>query len=222
MEHASPLIQFEAMTFSHAQNEPIFKELNFTFYSDMKAGLIGKNGSGKTTLLHLIMGLIKPQSGTITIFNESRLLEKDFFDVRKKIGFVFQDPNDQLFCPSVAEDIAFGPINHGISQEIITNKTKEVLKLIGLSGFEERMTHTLSDGQKKLISIATVLVMEPQLLILDEPTTCLDEDSTQRIEAILHQLTIPYLIVSHDHDFLDRVVTTKIFLKNGLLETLHT
>lgn len=214
------LIHFDNVSFHYSEAIQIFDELQFTFTSDMRASLVGKNGVGKTTLLHLIMGLLKPQAGVINILGEPRRTEIDFFEVRKGIGFVFQDPNDQLFCPTVAEDIAFGPLNHGVSRETIQQKTMAVLSLLGLDGFETRVTHALSDGQRKMVSLATVLVMTPKMLILDEPTTCLDDDATDRLVKILHQLAIPYLIVSHDQPFLDRVITTEFTLANGKITVL--
>lgn len=217
---AETLIHFDDVSFHYSEAIHVFDKLQFTFTSDMRAGLVGKNGVGKTTLLHLIMGLLKPCCGAVNILGTPRATEKDFYEVRKEIGFVFQDPNDQLFCPTVAEDIAFGPLNHGVPKDEIERKTAEVLKLLGMEGFENRVTHALSDGQRKMISLATVLVMTPKMLILDEPTTCLDDDATTHLVDILNNLPIPYLIVSHDKPFLDRVITTQFTLTNGNISVL--
>ena len=116
--------------------------------------------------------------------------------------------------PTVAEDVAFGPLNLGLSHAEVRARVKETLDLLGLDGFENRITYKLSGGEKKLVSLATVLVMKPKMLLLDEPTTGLDEDTTEKIIAILKESNLPYLIISHDRYFLEQT-TTKLFRMNG-------
>ena len=202
MGENSVIIQLENISFSYAGGKPVLDDLCFTLEEGAKLGLIGHNGSGKTTLLHIIMGLLKPTSGTIRAFGKPVETKKDFLDVRRKIGFLFQDADDQLFCPTVLEDIAFGPLNLGKSPTEARKMAMETLERLNLKGFEERVTHKLSGGEKKLVALATVLVMEPKALILDEPTTGLDEDTNIRIITLLNQLDISYVIVSHEYDFL--------------------
>ena len=173
------------------------------------------NGSGKTTLFHLIMGLIKPQAGKISVFGQARREESDFFEVRRAIGFVFQDADDQLFCPTVAEDVAFGPLNLGVGHDEARRIVKETLEKLDLSHLADRVTYKLSGGEKKLVSLATVLAMNPQMLLFDEPTAGLDEDTVDRIVDVLTQSELPYLIISHDSDFLSRVVNDSLFMKDG-------
>ena len=132
---------------------------------------MGPNGSGKTTLFHIIMGLLTPSSGTIEFFGKPVKTEKDFRKVYKKVGLLFQDADDQLFSPTVLEDVAFGPLNLGKSKLEARNIAQNTLERLGIAHFENRVTHKLSGGEKRLVALATVLSMEPELLLLDEPNT---------------------------------------------------
>jgi len=226
-EH-SVIIQLENIVFSYAGGRPVLDDLCFTLEEGARLGLIGHNGSGKTTMLHIIMGLLKPSSGTIRAFGKPIETKKDFLDVRRKIGFLFQDADDQLFCPTVLEDIAFGPLNLGKSPREARKMAMETLERLNLEGFEERVTHKLSGGEKKLVALATVLVMQPKALLLDEPTTGLDEDTNIRIITLLNSLDIGYIIVSHEYDFLARTTRDIYSVQNGQIaydgdsSTLHS
>ena len=228
MGENSVIIQLENIVFSYAGGKPVLDGLCFTLQEGTKLGLIGHNGSGKTTMLHIIMGLLKPSSGTIRAFGKPIETKKDFLDVRRKIGFLFQDADDQLFCPTVLEDIAFGPLNLGKSPTEARKMAMETLERLNLKGFEERVTHKLSGGEKKLVALATVLVMEPKALILDEPTTGLDEDTNIRIITLLNQLDISYVIVSHEYDFLAQTTREIYGIHDGRISyrgdsnTLHS
>jgi cobalt/nickel transport system ATP-binding protein len=129
-------------------------------------------------------------------------VEKDFASVRQRIGLLFQDADDQLFSPTVLEDVAFGPLNLGKTKEEAKTIAQKTLRSLGLAGFEDRVTHKLSGGEKRLVSLATVLAMEPAVLLLDEPTTGLDETTERRLVEILKGLDLSYLLVSHNMDFL--------------------
>lgn len=210
---------------------PVFKNFNFLIGPGDRVGMTGPNGSGKTTLLRLIMGLIKLEPGQesgqepglesgqetancgeIKIFGKNCLKEADFEKIRRRIGFVFQDADDQLFCPTVEEDIAFGPLNLGFSSKQAREIVREVLATIGLPDYGPRITYNLSGGEKKLVSLGTALAMRPELLILDEPTAGLDEHAEARLVHILNDLALPCLIVSHDKEFLAAVTGRQITL----------
>jgi cobalt/nickel transport system ATP-binding protein len=174
------------------------------------------------------MGLLRPSSGTIRVLGKRIETQKDFMEVRRTIGFLFQNADDQLFSPTVLEDVAFGPLNLGKSPKEARIMAVETLERLNLSGFEDRITHKLSGGEKKLVSLATVLVMQPKALLLDEPTTGLDEEARYRIESLLNHLDISTIIVSHEYDFL-AATTRKIYsmnagqvLFNGDASTLHS
>ncbi|MCL6621218.1 MAG: energy-coupling factor ABC transporter ATP-binding protein [Syntrophobacterales bacterium] len=204
---SEPIIRVENLTFRYpGAPRPVFQDFTFELLPEQHLGLVGPNGAGKTTLLHLLMGLLKPQHGRILIFGRQVSTEKDFAWVRQRVGLLFQNPDDQLFCPTVLEDVAFGPLNQGKTTAEAVALARETMAKLGLEGFEERITYKLSGGEKKLVALATVLAMEPELLLLDEPTAGLDEATKHRLAHILKELTIPYMIVSHERDFLNETV----------------
>jgi len=204
---SEPLIELHDVTFAYpGAPHPVFQGLNYRLLPGKHVGLIGPNGCGKTTLLHLIMGLLRPQSGRIVIFGQEVKKEKDFVDVRQKVGLLFQNADDQLFCPTVIEDVAFGPLNQGKKPEEAVRIARETMERLGLQGFEDRVTYKLSGGEKKLVSLATVLAMRPQVLLLDEPTAGLDEKTKERLVHILKNLEITFMVVSHENHFLEHTV----------------
>jgi cobalt/nickel transport system ATP-binding protein len=222
------IIQLENVCFSYPNGRAVLDNLQFEIGQGQKSGLIGPNGSGKTTFLHIIMGLLSSWSGTVRIFGKPVETEQDFREVREKVGFLFQNADDQLFSPTVLEDVAFGPLNLGKKPGEAREMSLDTLKALNLEGFEDRVTHRLSGGEKKLVALATVLVMKPDVLLLDEPTTGLDEDTSKRIIDILNGLDISYVIVSHEYDFLART-TRDIYSMhggkiqyNGKSENLHS
>ncbi len=214
------IIEFKDITFGYSNKKNVFKGLNFVLKEGERIGITGPNGSGKTTLLHLIVGILKPFNGEIKIFNKIRKDEKDFKEVREKIGLVFQNPDDQLFSPTVAEDIAFGPLNLGRPREEIYRTIKDTLVALGLEGFDNKITYRLSEGEKKLVAIGTVLSMRPQVFLLDEPTTDLDEMNRERIINIIKGLSTSYIIASHDLELLKKTTNSVYRLKDSRLSPI--
>ncbi|MGD9033818.1 MAG: ABC transporter ATP-binding protein [Desulfobacteraceae bacterium] len=210
MDKNNLLIKLENVSYGYPGGRAVLKGLFFELRDKERIGLIGPNGSGKTTLFHVIMGLLRPGSGKIEIFRRPMRDEKDFRAVRQRIGLLFQDADDQLFSPTVLEDVAFGPLNQGKSVEESKNIASETLNALGLGGFENRITHKLSGGEKKLVSLATVLAMKPKVLLLDEPTTGLDAETTERIIGILKFIDLSYVFISHNMDFIAQT-TDKIY-----------
>ncbi len=210
------MIHLRDIRFSY-NSRRVLDGLNFSVEQGDRIGLIGPNGSGKTTLCRIIMGLLIPDSGEVEIFGKLRRREADFREVRTKIGFLFQDADDQLFCPTVLEDVAFGPLNQGKS----VSETKEIalstLESLGLDGFETRFTHELSGGEKRLVSLATVLAMQPEILILDEPTSGLDEEAVNRFAAVMNQSRITSLVVSHDREFVTMTTDRQLMIRGGII-----
>jgi len=213
-----PIIKLEGITFSYPTATPVLKDLDFSLYEEDRIGLIAPNGSGKTTFFHIIMGLLKPAAGLVEIFGTPVTEEKDFVTVRRRIGLLFQDADDQLFSPTVLEDIAFGPLNLGKSKEEAIAISRKTLSFLGLEGFEDRITMRLSGGEKRLVAMATVLAMEPQAMLLDEPSAGLDEATKFRLIDILKNLDISYVIVSHEFDFLAEVTDTLYTLHDGQIQ----
>lgn len=214
-----PFIRLKELSFSF-ENRTVLNSVNLEVFEGDRVGLIGPNGSGKTTILQIIVGLLKPQSGTVEIFGKERRKEKDFIDVRRKIGFLFQDSDNQLFCPTVKEDIAFGPLNIGKTKEEALQIVKNTCAILGLNDFENRITYKLSGGEKRLVALATVIAMKPICYLLDEPTTGLDEESTQKVIDFLKNNARTYIIVSHDKNLIEQVTNKSYFLNKGKLENI--
>ena len=212
-----PLIQLEGVAFAYGSSEPVLDGIDLSLGRGERVGLVGPIGCGKTTLLHLIVGLLRPTAGTIRAFGKRRADERDFHEVRRRAGLVFQYADDQLFCPTVLEDVAFGPLNLGQTAAEATAVAAETLDLLGLKGFGGRITYKLSGGEKRLVSLATVLAMRPEVLLLDEPTNALDAASKARIASILRDLPQAMIIVSHEHDFVTDLATRCLHLEGGRL-----
>jgi len=218
MDEAAPIFRFQGVGFAYGAGRPVLHGLDFELRRGERVALIGANGSGKTTLFHLMMGLAHPQRGRIEAFGVARATEADFFEVRRRVGFLFQDSDDQLFSPTVVEDVAFGPLNFGASPKQARETAMATLASLGLADLATRATHRLSGGQRRLVALATVLAMNPDALLLDEPSTGLDEPNVERLIAILEGLPQARVIISHDAEFLARTTTRKCRLAHGRLE----
>jgi cobalt/nickel transport system ATP-binding protein len=216
-----PLISLEEVDFAYSAQRPVLRSVSLALHGGERIGLTGPIGCGKTTLLHLAVGLLRPSSGAVHAFGKPRREESDFHEVRSRAGLVFQDPDDQLFSPTVIEDVAFGPLNQGKSQNEARTLAARTLERVGMSGFEERITYGLSGGEKRLISLASVLAMEPEVLLLDEPTGGLDEPSKDRVREILADLPQAMIIVSHEIDFVRGLATRTIVMDGGNLLELR-
>jgi len=197
--------------------QPVLSDLNFTFGPEERVGFFGPNGSGKTTLLHIMMGLLRPDAGEVRHKGRVMTTEKDFQAVRRSLGLLLQNADDQIIYPTVLDDVAFGPLNCGLCVEEAKAVAERTLDMLGLSGFGERLAHRLSGGEKKLVSLAGVLAMEPEALLLDEPTNGLDPETRTRIVDILAHLGKPLIVISHDWDFLAQVTHSYYTIESGRL-----
>ncbi|HHN65554.1 MAG TPA: ABC transporter ATP-binding protein [Nitrospirae bacterium] len=209
------MIEIKDLYFEYPNGKQVFSGLDFSMKKGEKVGLIGPNGAGKTTLFHLIMGLLRPSKGEIRVFGKPRKDEKDFHEVRRRIGLLFQDSDDQLFCPTVEEDIAFGPLNLGMDNREVQERVHETCKLLGLNGLEKRVTYRLSGGEKRLVALATVFAMRPECYLLDEPTTGLDMETTERIKGFLLEHAETYIIISHDPEIIEELCNRVYRLDDG-------
>ena len=209
------LLSLRDVAFRYEPDRPVLDGVDLEVRRGERLGLLGPNGCGKTTILHLMVGLVRPLRGEVFAFGAARRTEQDFLEVRRRAGLLFQDPDDQLFCPTVAEDVAFGPLNLGRTRQEVREIVAGTLGSLGLGGYEDRITYRLSGGEKRLVSLATVLAMEPDVLLLDEPTAGLDESSHARLIALLASLPQSLVVVSHDHDLLRRVATRAVALEAG-------
>jgi cobalt/nickel transport system ATP-binding protein len=211
------LIGLDKVSFAYGPDRPVLDECSFSLGRHDRVGLIGANGSGKTTLLSLVVGLVRAQSGSIEVLGKVRSRESEFHEIRGPVALLFQEAEDQLFNPTVAEDVAFGPLNLGKTREETLRIVDDTLRSLGLEGYSHRITHKLSGGEKRLVSLATVLAMRPEVLLLDEPTAGLDDDAVGRVTEILNGLPQPMLIVSHDRQFLSRMTNRSVRLAGGKL-----
>ncbi len=215
---AEPLLTLAGISFAHpGASQPVLANLDFSFGPGERIGLFGPNGSGKTTLLHIMLGLLKPDSGEVRHRGRALTTDKDYQVLRQSLGLLLQNADDQIIYPTVLDDVAFGPLNRGLSDQAAREKAEWALDLLGLGGFAERLAHRLSGGEKKLVSLAGVLAMEPDALLLDEPTNGLDPETRERIVAILAKLDKPMIVVSHDWDFLVQVTRTYYSIEAGRL-----
>jgi cobalt/nickel transport system ATP-binding protein len=208
-------ILVEDLVFSYPNQNPVLQEISFTLKPGEQIALLGKTGTGKSTLMENLVGLKQPNSGKICIQGIS-LEPKNLFEVRRQIGFGFQDPNDQLFMPTILEDVIFGPCNYGVSSEEATEQAQELLADFGLADVTNRPVHELSGGQKRLASLAAILALNPSILILDEPTNGLDPWWRRHLAEILPELPVQVLLIaSHDLNWVRRVTQRAMVLQQG-------
>jgi cobalt/nickel transport system ATP-binding protein len=215
MQQNNVLINLEGISFKYPGGRQILDQLDFKLHQGNRIGLIAPNGSGKSTLLHIIMGLLKPISGRMEIFGRPVKEDRDFADIRRRIGLLFQDADDQLFSPTVLEDVAFGPLNLGKSKSEAIQIARQTLNFLGLTGFEDRITFKLSGGEKRLVSLATVLAMEPEILLLDEPMNGLDIKTKAKLTEILRDIDLSYILISHDFDLLSETAEAVYTMQDG-------
>lgn len=213
------LFALENVSFAYPSGREVLRDVNFAFEPGRKIGLYGSNGSGKTTLFHIIMGLAAPSTGRVLFHGVPVSGERQFRALRREVGLVMQNAEDQLFNPTVLDDVAFGPLNLGLSADEARDRAEDTLRELGLAGFGSRLTHRLSGGEKKLVSLATILSMRPSVLLLDEPTNGLDPQTRERIIEILGALPTARIIISHDWDFLAQTTTRFMTIKDGSLLT---
>lgn len=208
------LIEMTEICFSYRPGSPVLERLSLAIEHKQRLALRGHNGSGKTTLFRIMMGLLSPQSGTISFMGRPVQDEEGWRKLRSQIGMVFQDPDDQLFCPTLLDDVAFGPLNSGVDKKSAKELSMKVLRYLGIEDLADCPPYTLSGGQKKLGSLATVLSMKPSFLILDEPSAGLDQDATDRLIRALKDFPGGYLVSSHDRDFIEKVTDESLHMNH--------
>jgi cobalt/nickel transport system ATP-binding protein len=215
------LLSLRQLSFNHSSlfntQRNLLDGIDLELFNGERLALLGGNGEGKTTLFHLIVGLLKKQKGEIVFEKQPFEGEKQFKQLRKDIGLLFQDPDDQLFCPTVIEDVAFGPLNLGQSRTQALETAHNTLKQLGLSDLSHRISHQLSGGEKRMVTLAGVLAMQPKVLLLDEPTNALDKQAKHTLINTLQTLDQAMIIISHDQTFIDQVCTRSLRLQSGKL-----
>ena len=217
MEHIH--LETKDLTYTYPDGTKALKKVNIQIKKGEKIAIMGPNGAGKSTLFSHFNGLTEPTSGHVEIDGEKIIFERDeLLKVRQKVGIVFQDPNDQLFAPTVKEDVAFGPMNLGLDYDEVEKRITESLEMVGMSGFEEKTPHHLSGGQQKRVAIAGIIAMRPDIMILDEPTAGLDPEGVDKVLDILNNLNedgISIVISSHDIEMVNQFADKIFVLYNG-------
>jgi cobalt/nickel transport system ATP-binding protein len=222
MESLAMLFRIENLIHEYSDGTLALDNVSVSFDRAERIALLGTNGSGKTTLLNHLNGILKPTHGRI-LFDDKPLRydAKSLLDLRRRVGFVFQDPNDQLFAPTVKQDVAFGPLNLGYSTEKVKNIVETAMETVGITALAERPPHFLSLGQKKRVALAGVLAMEPEVIIMDEPTSNLDPRATSEILHLLLELNksrgLTLLLATHDVDMVPLFATKLYILDKGKL-----
>jgi cobalt/nickel transport system ATP-binding protein len=208
------MLKLQNITVVYPDKTKAIDNITLTVSEGENIALIGENGAGKTTLLLAIVGILELSNGTIEI-DGIQLEKKTVNEIRKRTGMVFQNPDDQLFMPLIYDDVAFGCRNHGMSEEQITTRVDETLKQLNISHLRGRSSLRLSGGEKRLAAIASVLAMEPSILMFDEPTAFLDPKAKRALIETLNDLNHTKIIATHDITFAAKVCSRVLVLKNG-------
>ncbi len=213
----NPAIQVTHLSYRYHDGTEALRGVSFSVTTGECVGLLGPNGSGKSTLLLHLNGILPEKldaDGAVRILGQP-VTPDNVETVRRQVGLVFQDPDDQLFCPSVAEDVAFGPRQLELTEAEVKARVEKALAQAGLAGFGHRATHHLSHGEKRRACLAGVLACEPSILVLDEPTSDLDPRGRREFKALLRQITATKLIATHDLELVVELCTRAIVLDRG-------
>jgi cobalt transport protein ATP-binding subunit len=206
-------IDIEELSYSYPDGTPALQDVSLYIAPGEKVALVGPNGSGKSTLLLHLNGILRGE-GQVQVCSMP-VADEDLGRIRAAVGLVFQDPDDQLFSHSVYEDVAYGPLYMGLERHTIEARVSSSLQAVGLEGFEERVPHHLSSGEKKRVAIACVLAMEPEILVLDEPTAGLDPRARRELIALLDSLPQTMLIATHDMRMVGEILPRMIVIDGG-------
>ncbi|WP_295724996.1 energy-coupling factor ABC transporter ATP-binding protein [uncultured Methanobrevibacter sp.] len=209
------------LSYTYPDGTRALKNVNMEIFKGEKVAIMGPNGAGKSTLFSHFNGLTEPTSGYLELDGKKMEYDKKtLLEIRQKVGIVFQDPNDQLFAPTVKEDVAFGPMNLGLDYEEVEKRVNEALELVGMKKFKDKTPHHLSGGQQKRVAIAGIIAMRPEIMILDEPTAGLDPQGVDQVLTILNNLNkdgMSIVISSHDIEMVNGFAEKIFVLYEGEL-----
>ena len=213
------IIETKNLIYLYPDGTKALNNIDFEVKKGDMVSLLGNNGAGKSTLFLHFNGIFEPSSGNITVDGKRlKYDKKSLLELRQKVGIVFQNPDDQLFAPTVEEDVAFGPLNLGLNQEETKNRVTAALKKVGMEGYEKKPPHHLSGGQKKRVAIAGILAMNPETMVLDEPTSGLDPKGASNILKLLYELNnegMTIIISTHDVDLVPLYSSKVYIIKDG-------
>jgi cobalt/nickel transport system ATP-binding protein len=203
------------LTFHYHNGTPALKDVDLTVHRGETVVFIGANGAGKTTLFLYLLGLLKKVPGEAAFFGQAITGQAAVEDIRRRVGLVFQNPDDQLFCTTVFDDVAFGPINQGLPAEEVKSRVALALEAVGLSGYEHRVPHHLSGGEKRRVGLGAIYAMQPEIMFLDEPTSSLDSRGRREVMQLLKAFNGAKLIATHDFELALEVATRVVLLHQG-------
>jgi len=209
------VIEIEHLSFTYPDGRQVLRNMNLTVYRGEAVAIVGPNGAGKSTLILHLNGILRGNS-TVKVLGLP-VEEKNLKQIRQKVGLVFQEPGDQLFSATVFEDVAFGPINLGCAEAEVRRRVAQALEWVGMKGYEQRSSHHLSVGEKKRIAIATILAMEPELLVIDEPSSNLDPRGKWSLIGLLCQLPMTKIIATHDLELVEALCQRTVVIDGGVV-----
>ncbi|MBF5029406.1 MULTISPECIES: ABC transporter ATP-binding protein [unclassified Micromonospora] len=211
-----PSLDVDGVRYAYPDGHVALHGVDLTVPRGDRVALLGPNGAGKTTLVLHLNGILTPTEGTVTVGGLTVSRDRDTLaEVRRRVGIVFQDPDDQLFLPTVAEDVAFGPANLGLRGAELAARVDEALTAVGMSEHRDRAPHHLSFGQRRRVAVATVLAMRPEILVLDEPSSNLDPAARRELAEILRSLPVTLLMVTHDLPYAAELCPRSVILDGG-------
>ena len=208
------IIDFKDVHFSYPDGTDALKGVSFRITHGESVGLVGANGAGKSTLISHMNGYLMPSKGSVVI-GDAELNKTTLAGIRKSVGVVFQNPDDQLFMPTVFDDVSFGPLNLGLSREKVIERVNDALTTVGCLDLKDKPPHHLSSGQKRAVSIASVIAMQPDILVMDEPAASLDPRSRRQLINLLKEFKHSKIIASHDLDLILDVCERCIIIADG-------
>jgi cobalt/nickel transport system ATP-binding protein len=212
----TPALEVRDLAYAYPDGRQVLYGVNLTVHAGERVALLGPNGAGKTTLVLHLNGILTAGHGSVTVAGLP-VAREHLLEIRRRVGVVFQDPDDQLFMPTVAEDVAFGPTNLGLDRAAVAERVTEALTAVGMADHADRAPHHLSFGQRRRVAVATVLAMRPEILVLDEPTSNLDPASRRELADILESLSLPTLVVTHDLPYAWQLCPRSVLLDDGVV-----
>jgi len=218
---SEPSLEVSGLSFTYPDGHEALRDVDLHVHHGERVALLGPNGAGKTTLLLHLNGIFRPSSGKVRVAGLD-ISDDSLMEVRRRVGLVFQDPDDQLFMPTVGQDVAFGPANFGIEGEELERRVTEGLGAVSMLGAVDRAPHHLSYGERRRVAIATVLAMRPEILVLDEPTSNLDPASRRELIEALRGLPITQLLVTHDLPFALELCPRSLVMDDGRIVAADT
>jgi cobalt/nickel transport system ATP-binding protein len=213
---STPVLEVRGLAFAYPDGHQALYGVDLHVHRGERVALLGPNGAGKTTLVLHLNGILGGGAGSVAV-SGLPVTKQNVAEVRRRVGVVFQDPDDQLFMGSVHDDVAFGPTNLGLRGEALERRVRDALDLVGMADFADRPPHHLSFGQRRRVAVATVLAMEPEILVLDEPSSNLDPASRRELAEILTSLDVTVLMVTHDLPYALQLCPRSVVLSGGVI-----